>query len=148
MRDIIAPSPPIPYLTEVVRSVLSVVAAVWVVACSEPPELPPGQEGCAIAACHGRVEQAHYGGAALACVDCHGGNPDSIKKATAHPTVTVSFNPATPGVSGPDGRLLAGASLAELDDLDLDVLQFLNPADNRVISRTCGSTTRGGGNCH
>lgn len=113
-----------------------------------PSALRPGEESCLIDACHGRVEAIHYGGDPLACIDCHGGDPEATTKETAHPTVTVSFNPATPGVSSPEGRLLRGASLQELDELDPDILMFLNPADYRVVDRTCGSTTRGGGNCH
>jgi len=98
--------------------------------------------------CHARVEHIHYGGAPLACTDCHGGDPTATTKQAAHPTTTISFNAATPGVHEPGGVLLANASLRELDELDKDVLQFLNPADYRIVDRTCGSTTRGGGNCH
>jgi len=100
-------------------------------------------------ACHGRVEHIHYGSDPLACVDCHGGDPDSVLKETAHPTVTVSFNEATPGVQGPDGVLLAGKSLAELEQVDKEILKFLNPSDYRVAAETCGSPTLGrSGNCH
>ena len=124
------------------------VSAALLVGCSSPPKLAPGVEGCLINACHGRVEHIHYGGDPLACVDCHGGNPDATTKEAAHPTTTISFNAATPGASAAGGTVLAGASLRELDELDKDVIQFLNPADYRIVDRTCGSTTRGGGNCH
>jgi hypothetical protein len=119
-----------------------------VLGCEPPPELPPGQEGCIIAACHGQVEQIHYGGAPLSCVDCHGGNPDSVRKEVAHPTVTTSFNPSSPGGQGPGGEILAGSPISRLDEIDPEILRFLNPSDYRVVSRTCGSATRGGGNCH
>ncbi|HTM21125.1 MAG TPA: hypothetical protein VL172_11470 [Kofleriaceae bacterium] len=116
--------------------------------CESQAALAPGEESCLQGGCHERVENIHYGAVALACVDCHGGDGRALTKESAHPTVSVSFNPATPGVHEDGGRLLLGASLAELDDVDPEVLQFLNPADYRVVEQTCGSTTRGGGNCH
>ncbi|MEK6606565.1 MAG: hypothetical protein AABZ30_02790, partial [Myxococcota bacterium] len=123
---------------------------VWVLAgaCAEPTELMPRGESCLLSQCHGRVEEAHYGGAALACVDCHGGNPADTTKEGAHPTVTISFNPSSPGGHEPGGLILADPALADLDDLDRSVLKFLNPADYRVVRETCGSTTLGAGNCH
>ncbi len=127
---------------------VAALAALFVGACAEPASTAVGQEGCSIDACHGRVEHIHYGGAALTCVDCHGGDSAAITKEAAHPTTTVSFNAATPGVEEPGGLLLAGASLAELDALDEETLMFLNPSDYRIVRQTCGSTTRGGGNCH
>lgn len=118
-------------------------------ACGRGGEpLPRGQEGCLIAACHGRVETIHYGGAPLDCVDCHGGNPAAVTKETAHPTVALSFNPSSPGARAPGGTLLKGAPLRMLDGVDQEALRFLNPSDYRVVGRTCGSATRGGGNCH
>lgn len=91
----------------------------------------------------------HYGDEPLACVDCHGGDPAATTKQMGHPTTTtVSFNPTTPGVHDDGGRLLAGASLRELGELDPERLQFLNPANYRVVDRTCGSVTLGDGNCH
>ncbi len=127
---------------------LLITVGALVLGCSDTPRVALGEEGCVVQGCHQRVEAIHYGGAALSCVDCHGGDSEAVTKEAAHPTTTISFNPSVPGVQGPDGRLLQGASLAELDDLDPEVLQFLNPADYRVVSKTCGSTTRGGGNCH
>ncbi len=32
-------------------------------------------EGCLLSGCHGAVEKIHHGGPALACVDCHLGDP-------------------------------------------------------------------------
>src|SRR5512134_151139 len=108
-------------------ALLSFCCAFWL-GCEEPPDLPPGQESCVLAACHGRVEQIHYGGAPLSCVDCHGGNPDAVKKEESHPTVTVSFNPSSPGGRGPGGEILAGSAITRLDDVDPEILRFLNPA--------------------
>lgn len=104
--------------------------------------------GCLVGGCHARVEHIHYGGESLDCVDCHGGDGTAITIEEAHVTTTVSFNPSSPGGREPGGHILAGASLAELDALDPEILQFLNPSDYRVAPRTCGSSTRGGGNCH
>jgi len=81
-------------------------------------------------------------------VDCHGGDASATSKSLAHVTTRVSFNPSSPDGQGPEGQILRGAPLAELDALDPAVLQFLNPSDYRVAARTCGSATRGGGNCH
>lgn len=131
-----------------VRTALLALSLVLWTGCEEPPDLPPGQESCVIAACHGRVEQIHNGGAPLSCVDCHGGNPNSVKKEVAHPTVAVSFNPSSPARGMDGGVILAGSAIQRLDDVDPAVLRFLNPADYRVVMRTCGSATRGGGNCH
>ena len=125
-----------------------VLSSIVLSACEPPAELAPGVEGCVIDACHGRVEQIHYGGAPLSCVDCHGGNPDSIKKEVAHPTVTVSFNPSSPGGRGPGGEILAGSAITHLDSVEPEIIRFLNPSDYRVAAQTCGSATRGGGNCH
>lgn len=127
-------------------SLLGVVALF--VGCFDTPDMPIGEEGCVAGACHQKVEMIHYGGVPLSCVDCHGGDPTATTKETAHPTTKISFNPSTPGTQEEGGELLRGAALAELDAVDPDVLQFLNPADYRVVNRTCGSTTRGGGNCH
>ena len=143
-----------PKRAEIARSVrpwvtvLGALGSLSVPGCVSPAPVASGEESCVLAGCHERVEHIHYGGDPLACVDCHGGDPRATSKEGAHPTVTISFNPATPGVHEADGRLLLGASLAELDDVDPEVLMFLNPADYRVVEQTCGSTTRGGGNCH
>jgi len=122
-------------------------AAASGVACSEPSSLPPGRLGCLASGCHAKVEHIHYGGAALDCVDCHGGNRTATTIGEAHVTTTVSFNASSPGGQR-EGTILTGASLRELDEVDPAVMQFLNPADYRVVERTCGSATRGGGNCH
>ncbi|MBI2893431.1 MAG: hypothetical protein HYY06_07750 [Deltaproteobacteria bacterium] len=117
-------------------------------ACEPSASLAPGVEGCILPQCHGNVEQIHYGGAPLACIDCHGGDPDANTKEAGHPTVTVSFNPSSPGGQAEGGQILRDPPLADLDEVDPVILQFLNPSDYRIARRTCGSATRGGGNCH
>ena len=110
---------------------------------AELPEAPTLSEGCVAAGCHLKVEQIHYGGPQLMCVDCHGGDPDSVIKEIAHVTVDVSFNESTPG-----SQLLDDPPLSELDKLPLEVVRFINPSDYRVVRQTCGSSILGGGNCH
>ncbi|NOY90399.1 MAG: hypothetical protein GXP55_04245 [Deltaproteobacteria bacterium] len=132
-----------------IEAALAGVLAMGLCGCNAPrDQTPPGRLGCTLGACHARVEHVHYGGDPLDCVDCHGGNRDATSKSAAHVTTSVSFNPSSPGGQLPGGRILRGAPLAELDELDPAVLQFLNPSDYRVAARTCGSPTRGGGNCH
>ena len=127
---------------------LALLAFASMCGCAEQSPRVTGRQGCLQGGCHARVEHIHYGGDALDCVDCHGGNPLATTIEAAHVTTTVSFNPSSPGGQAPGGRILAGASLAELDAVDPRVLQFLNPSDYRVARQTCGSSTRGGGNCH
>lgn len=118
-------------------------------ACNAPTDVtPPGRLGCSLDACHGRIEHAHYGGDPLDCVDCHGGSRSATSKSAAHVTTRISFNPSSPDGRLPGGQILRSATHAQLDALDPAVLQFLNPSDYRVAGRTCGSATRGGGNCH
>ena len=100
-------------------------------------------EGCLLAGCHAPIEKIHHGGPALACVDCHLGDPDAATKEAGHVTVDDSFNPSTPGT-----RFMDRPSLKALDDLPLDVVQFLNPSDYRVAARACGSSALGGAQCH
>ena len=101
------------------------------------------EEGCVISECHAGVEQIHYGGEPLSCVDCHLGDPNELTKEGAHVTVDVSFNPTTPGA-----RYLDRPTTKELDELPLDVIQFLNPGHYRVAMRTCGDSALGGATCH
>ena len=106
--------------------------------------LPVGvEEGCVISECHAQVEQIHYGGSPLGCVSCHLGDPNAVTKEAGHVTVDDSFNPSTPG-----GRYMERPSMRELDQLPLDVIQFLNPADYRVAMRSCGDSALGGASCH
>jgi len=113
-------------------------------ACPEPVDpTETVSEGCLLSDCHAAVEKIHHGGPPLGCVDCHLGDPDAATKEEAHVTVDVSFNPSTPG-----DRFLDRPSMQELDELPLDVIQFLNPADYRVAATSCGSSALGGAQCH
>lgn len=109
----------------------------------EPSVRPPQVESCSAAQCHADIEQIHYGGPVLRCVDCHGGNPNAPTKQGAHVTVDVSFNPTSPGT-----KVVENPSLVALAEMPTATLQFLNPADYRVVRNSCGSSTLGGGNCH
>jgi len=124
--------------------VLALVHAA-VAACdpSSGPVAPGPSETCNLAKCHADVEQIHYGGPALRCVDCHGGNPKAQTKAGAHVTVDYSFNLSTPGKT-----FLDDPPLATLAKVPPEVIQFLNPADYRVLSKTCGASSIAGGGCH
>ena len=124
---------------------LATAALLGLSAC-EPAAAPEAESltgQCTASACHAGVEQIHYGGATLTCVDCHLGDADAVTKEAAHVTVDVSFNPSTPG-----SQHLDNPTLADLDEVPLDVIRFLNPSDYRVVRETCGSSILGGGNCH
>ncbi len=129
----------------IARLALLTLLAVAALACETTPTAAARgpTEGCNTSKCHAEIEQIHYGGPALSCVDCHGGDPRATTKAGAHVTVDTSLNPSTPGK-----HFLDDPSLAELAQASTEVLQFLNPADYRVVLRTCGSTTLAGGGCH
>ncbi len=125
------------------RVALSVLA-VSVSGCPGPGPEPIGvfQETCLLSNCHGAVEQIHYG-AALTCVDCHGGDNTDVTKKGAHVTVDVSFNPSTPG-----NQFMDDPTGFALDQLDPEIIQFLNPSDYRVASQTCGTAASGAATCH
>jgi len=109
-----------------------------------PAPLPDSlAEGCLTVGCHATVENIHYGGPRLRCVDCHLGNPNATTKAEAHVTVDISLNPSSPGTS-----VRESPAMTELDEIPNDVMQFLNPADYRVVRKTCGSAILAGGGCH
>jgi hypothetical protein len=116
---------------------------------------PPATEGCTT--CHAQIESAHpY--LSLSCTDCHGGDPKSTDKATAHvalPTDTL----CGVDVSGLDawGRVKTLRSACATDQLDAlaakdggALLRFVNPGDLRVAAASCGSSNpqAGGGGCH
>ena len=114
--------------------------------CGDPDEVErPAtlSESCIDAKCHGAVEQIHYGGPRLRCVDCHGGDDTDFTKEGAHVTVDVSFNPSTPG-----NDFMGNPTLEQLDNMDKDALQFINPADYRVAKRSCGADILHGVGCH
>ena len=125
----------------------ALIAASCLVGTSCQPEeiTPPSSlaESCIDNDCHGGVEQIHYGGPTLKCVDCHGGDPNDHTKEGAHITVDVSFNPSTPGT-----EYMPDPTLEQLDAMDKDVLQFLNPSDYRVARRSCGADILNGVGCH
>ena len=125
-----------------------IVGCLWLIAslgCGLEPLSPPATpaESCSAAACHGAIENIHYGGPPLACVDCHLGDPTRATKEGAHVTVDTSFNPSTPGAN-----YLADPTLAQLDALPEEVLQFINPADYRVVRNSCGRPMLNGVGCH
>ncbi len=64
---------------------------------------------------------------ALACVDCHGGDPSDDTKVGSH--------------ADPKGapRTLRNLAPAQLDAIDRAYMQFINPSDYRVVERGCGS---------
>ncbi len=76
--------------------------------------------------CHGHIENAVENmriGHALGCVFCHGGNPNSTVKETAHvqPSLPVINNQTTPPL-----------------DYDLPYQRFVNPSNLRVVRDVCG----------
>ncbi len=105
--------------------------------------MDPDSVTCMQPQCHGAIERIHFGGAELGCASCHGGDPTDPTREGAHVTVSQSFNPSVP-----DAEVLEHLSVSELDELDEDVLRFLNPGDYRVAHKTCGSSTLRGGDCH
>ena len=118
----------------------------WVLASCHTAVAPGPEgveEGCLLSGCHAQIEQIHYGGRPLGCVDCHLGDPLATTKDAAHVTVDVSFNPSSPGAD-----VLDRPSLERLDDLPYYVVRFLNPADYRVAPATCGGGTLNGASCH
>ncbi len=80
-----------------------------------------GSSGCLT--CHAGIEDMHPE-AELSCVDCHGGNASSTKKAGAHVR--------EPASSGDDESV---AGLRE----NLAWRRFVNPMDLRVAGETCGT---------
>lgn len=126
---------------------MAVLAAGLAVGCDdfhrEGDYAPPNVQSCERSECHAAVERIHYGGPPLSCTDCHGGDPEDITKEGSHVTTQVSFNPSTPGA-----RFLDEPSLATLDELAPEVVQFLNPSDYRVAAKTCGTGALGGAVCH
>ncbi len=78
------------------------------------------------------IEEAHPW-SPLSCVDCHGGNPNSLNMTEAHVQ--------------PSGEVTAtrlwNLKSSELDRVSPAYLQFINPGDLRVANKTCG-----GSDCH
>ncbi len=124
--------------------------ALSVAGCGGPAEIIYlARTGCE--ACHRPVrpdgtpeglEVAHpaVDGVPLTCVDCHGGDGAARKQSEAH-VVPASDDPAG----------LRFLSPRELDQVDPELLRFVNPGDLRVASRSCGAGSDradGGGGCH
>ncbi len=125
---------------------LAAGAALTLAACDseeDDPVVLAQPQTCVLAECHGQVEEIHYGGPTLSCTDCHLGDGTDVTKEGAHVTVDHSFNPSTPGA-----HYLEDPSLKDLDDLPLDVVRFINPADYRVVDAACGTLSMGGAQCH
>jgi len=83
--------------------------------------LPADVNGCLT--CHEGIEDMHPE-AGLSCVDCHGGDATATTLSAAHVKA--------PATRVEDERVLPL-------DRDLAWLQFRNPMDLRVVSRTCGT---------
>jgi hypothetical protein len=97
--------------------------------CIPNSESPREPQGC-IEGCHDQIEDAHpwFGGPALSCTGCHGGDPIVTTREEAH-------------VSIPDG--LHGFNVLTLAGVEsfaggLEWLRFRNPGDLRIADLTCG----------
>ena len=106
--------------------------ALWGLGCSSSEVVQGG--GCE--SCHRPADQA--GGletphpmAAIACVDCHGGNADETSVGAAH----------VPNPTGGDLRNLGWTQLAGTDPA---YRRFVNPSDPSAASQSCGT----GSTCH
>ncbi|MGK0359750.1 MAG: hypothetical protein ACI9U2_002056 [Bradymonadia bacterium] len=89
--------------------------------------------------CHVGVEAMHPW-APLTCVDCHGGDARGATQDAAH----------TPLIGGITGRIVRQLATDQLDALDREALQFINPGDLRVADRGCGAGNpeAAQGGCH
>ncbi|MCC6622820.1 MAG: hypothetical protein IT385_16280 [Deltaproteobacteria bacterium] len=78
----------------------------------------------------------------LACAECHGGNPrvcdGALGGSPDDPTCDGAWLYDKTLAHPPAGPALRGLSPAELDLVDPAWLRFVNPADLRVQSQTCG----------
>ena len=89
------------------------------------------------------IEQAHreanFG--AGRCSVCHGSDPTATTLEEAHVAVPSDWAE----IRGTEGRAPAPEGFIrdfapnQLDRIDQDYLQFINPGDMRVLDRTCGS---------
>ena len=101
------------------------------------PDAAPPPGGCV--ACHVGVESMHPW-APLTCVDCHGGVAGALTQSDAH----------SPLADGITGRIVRQLDPDQLDALDAEALQFINPGDLRVADRGCGAGNpqAAQGGCH
>ncbi len=89
------------------------------------------------------IEQAHREANFTAgrCSVCHGGDATATKIEEAHVPIPADWAEIR-GIEGrppaPDGFIRDFAP-NQLDRIDRDYLQFINPGDMRVLDRTCGS---------
>ena len=87
------------------------------------------------------LERAHppVGGVDLTCTECHGGDPEARRQSEAHV-----------GSVSDDAASIRYLSPRELDQVEPDLLRFVNPGDLRVAPRSCGAGAEGaaGGGCH
>lgn len=84
--------------------------------------------------CHMETDSAsmHEADIPLACVDCHGGNPDATEKELAHvlPHNTELFKTSANPVR----------SNALFLQESPEFVRFINPGDLRVVNQTCGAS--------
>ena len=92
--------------------------------------------GCESAKCHVNIEPMHVSRAVtLACVECHGGNPDTTDKLAGH--VQPRNRAAWPTSANPV------RNYAEMNHESPESIRFRNPGDLRIADQTCGRK-----NCH
>jgi len=138
---------------------LRFLAIAAVLLCAGCPTYGPDGEVDGCVTCHGGweeprdltgdgvpdagIETAHREAnfSAGRCSVCHGGDPTSTKQDTAHVAVPSDWAEIR-GLQGrppaPDGFIRDFAP-DQLDRIDRDYLQFINPGDMRVLDRTCGT---------
>jgi hypothetical protein len=100
-----------------------------------PEQVAAKNAGCI--ACHKATDSAsmHTADLPIACVDCHGGNPQGTTKETAH---VAPSDPELFKTSGFPARLNAAWAHESLE-----WVRFVNPSDLRVAAQTCGQSS-----CH
>ena len=87
------------------------------------------------------IEEAHpaVDGVPLSCTDCHGGDQRAFAQAAAHVQPLPGASP-----------FIRSLTNGELDEVEPDYLQFVNPGDLRAAPRACGagSSRSQGSGCH
>jgi hypothetical protein len=82
--------------------------------------------------CHQNAQDPHYKETVrLGCVDCHGGNPESVVKEQAH--VPARFPQFWPTSANPV------RTYTLLNHESPDFIRFINPGDLRVAHLSCGT---------
>ncbi|MAY81257.1 MAG: hypothetical protein CL930_10800 [Deltaproteobacteria bacterium] len=104
-------------------------------------KVPTALDGEQCVSCHDGVEAIHPNGGIPAndCVICHGGDGDATTLEEAHVAVPGDWEEirGTGLASAPHG-FIKDMAPDQLDRLDPDYLQFINPGDIRVADKTCG----------